>query len=131
MAQGAAYSMSIQDATPYRGAPVVIPSHLVPWLRAAAHYELELACDAGGEWSPQVRDRVLTAAWSIGAIEAGVITSFMIEHLTTRAMERKDAPPWPPGLPEPEARRIERDLVGELRALRDEARWPHGRPRVD
>ena len=33
------------------------------------------------------------------------------------------------GLPEPEARRVERELVGELLALRDEARWPRGRPR--
>jgi hypothetical protein len=122
--------MSTQDATPYRGSPVVIPSHLVPWLRAAADYELELACDAGGEWSPEIRDRVLTAAWSIGAIEAGVITSFMIDHLTTRALQRTDAPPWPSGLPEPDARRVEHDLVSELLALRDEARWPYGRPRL-
>jgi hypothetical protein len=114
--------MSTHHAIPSRGSQVVIPAHLLPWLRAAADYELELACDTGGEWSEEIRDRVVRAARSIDALEIGLITGHTIEALTGRAITGRDLPFRPADLPEADAHHAHLDAIRELIALRAEAR---------
>jgi hypothetical protein len=55
--------------------------HLLTGLQVAADDQRELACDIGGDWTPEIRDNIVRAAAVVDELDSGSPTPRVIEQL--------------------------------------------------
>lgn len=99
-----------------------VPEHLVPILRRTAEEVLERACDAGGEWNDEIRDRVLDAARLVEVFDIAVLAPDRLGELARRTLEWAEPLVTPTTLDDVAAMVGRVGLARELIKLRDDAR---------
>ena len=114
--------MNTTDATHPTPESVDIPMHLLPLLQVAADDQLELACDIGGDWTPEIRDRILRAARVVDELDSGSPTPSVIEHLAARVQVADEPPMWPSTIAEATTMLRQVGAMRQLMVLRAKAR---------